>query len=140
MVRLLPLTEPLMPLPVVTPRPLKKLFTVTFLVSMAEEFATSSTTTTRSAPATVVRFVSSLIFVAIIKPYYVPIVKVPAAVPIAATLVIVDATLVPLSLIVPPFNARTLVPTERTSSSSYAVEPAPSAFLKIFSILPVPVK
>ena len=28
MVRLLPLTEPLMPLPVLTPRPLKKLFTV----------------------------------------------------------------------------------------------------------------
>ena len=37
--------------------------------------------------------------------YYAATVIVPAAVPMAAELVIVDAVLVPLSLIVPLFNA-----------------------------------
>ena len=63
--RRLPLTLATILLPAVTPRELKKLFTVTLLVSIEEVLAGLSTTRSRSSPATLNAAVNSLTFVVI---------------------------------------------------------------------------
>ena len=63
---------------------------------------------------------------------------VPAAVPIEATLVIVDAVFVPLSLIVPPLSAVAFAPIDSTSPSSVAALPAAIVSENTNSLVPVP--
>ena len=64
----------------------------------------------------------------------------PAAVPIAAEFVIVDAVFVPASLIVPLFNASAFVPIVRTSFAFVAALPAAIVHLNVSSFEPVPDK
>ena len=71
---------------------------------------------------------------------YAATVNVPAAVPIATELVIVDTVFVPASLIVPPFNETGFATTFRTSFAFVALALVPSTFLKISSFVPVPDK
>ena len=65
----------------------------------------------------------------------------PAAVPIAAEFVIVDAVLVPASLIVePPFCASAFAPITRTSFAFVAALLAAIVHLNTSSFVPVPDK
>ena len=65
----------------------------------------------------------------------------PAAVPIEAAFVIVDAVFVPASLIVePPFCASAFAPMTRTSSAFVAALPAAIVHLNTSSFVPVPDK
>ena len=64
----------------------------------------------------------------------------PAAVPIATALVIVDAVFVPASLIVPLFNETGFATTLRTSFAFVAALPAAIVFLKVSSFVPDPDK
>ena len=63
---------------------------------------------------------------------------VPAAVPIATTLVIVALSVVPASLTVPPFNETGFATTLRTSFAFVAALLAPIVFLNTISFDPVP--
>ena len=67
---------------------------------------------------------------------YADTVNVPAAVPIASELVIVDAEFVPASLIVPPFSETGFATTFRTSFAFVALALAPSTFLNVSSFVP----
>ena len=71
---------------------------------------------------------------------YAATVNVPAAVPIATELVIVDALFVPASLIVPLFNDTGFATTLRTSLALVAALLARIAFLKVSSFVPDPDK
>ena len=71
---------------------------------------------------------------------YAATVNVPAAVPIATELVIVDAEFVPASLIVPPFNETGFATTFKTSLAFVAALLAAIVFLKVSSFVPDPDK
>ena len=71
---------------------------------------------------------------------YAATVIVPAAVPIATELVIVDAEFVPASLIVPPFNETGFATTFKTSLAFVAALLAAITFLKVSSFVPDPDK
>ena len=71
---------------------------------------------------------------------YAATVNVPAAVPILAAEVIVDAVFVPLSLIVPLFNETGFATTLRTSFALVAALAAAITFLKVSSFVPDPDK
>ena len=71
---------------------------------------------------------------------YAATVNVPAAVPILAAEVIVDAVFVPVSLIVPLFNETGFATTFRTSFALVAALAAAITFLKVSSFVPDPDK
>ena len=69
---------------------------------------------------------------------YAATVIVPAAVPIPAAFVIVDVTLVPLSLTVPLFNDIAFAPTDNTSPALVAALAAAIGSTKVKRFVPVP--